>query len=108
MDYCGPKGIALDDFLSWSEESQQAALQWQAWESRRCANCHTHAEDWDAKSGGSKDHQHWHPQICIGCQKKEQAQAALAKDQDKTRGLGLVAVDGPSAKCPVCHPEVRS
>jgi hypothetical protein len=34
MAYCGPKGIELDAFLRWSRRSQQAALDWQAFEGR--------------------------------------------------------------------------
>ena len=105
MAYCGARGIALSTFLGWAEDDQQAALQWQAWESRRCSNCHTHPEDWNPDDGGSRSFQHWHPQVCIGCQRKQQAQDALAADDDKTKGLGLVAADGPAHGCPVCTPE---
>lgn len=102
MAYCGPRGIPLDQFLTWPESSQQAAMHWQARESRR-HDCGTHPEDWDPAHGGSKDFQHWHPVVCIGCQKKQQAMEALKADNDKTKGLGLAAALGPASACPQCN-----
>ena len=44
MAYCGPKGIPLSTFLAWSEADQDAALQWQSHESRRCTQCGAHPD----------------------------------------------------------------
>lgn len=67
MSYCGPKGIPLSEFLSWREDDQQAALMWQAWESRRCGDCGTHPEDWDEDQHGSRDAYKAQPRVCQGC-----------------------------------------
>lgn len=106
MAYCGPRGIALDDFLAWSQHSQDAALVWSAHESRRCPGCGTHPEDWDPAKGGSRDARHWHPEVCVGCQRKQAADADLRKDKDPTRGLGLASAPGGPSSCPTCNPSL--
>src|SRR3546814_15450534 len=45
MRYCGPKGIPLEEFLKWSQSSQDAALEWQAHEDRRCRQCGYHPDE---------------------------------------------------------------
>ena len=63
MAYCGPKGIPLSTFLEWPDSDRWAALEWQAWESRRCRSCGTHAEDW------AEDRYAYQAQLheCEGC-----------------------------------------
>lgn len=100
MAYCGPKGIPLHDFLGWPEESQQAALLWQAHEGKRHSACGTHAEDWFDADGRPVEAQHWHEKVCPGCQRKQRAEEAL--DRDGTRGVFLAAADGPASRCPDC------
>lgn len=67
MDYCGPRGLPLSQFLSWSEDDQQAALAWQSRDAARCKDCGTHAEDWDPEQGGSRDAYHVVIRECQGC-----------------------------------------
>lgn len=67
MAYCGPRGIPLSEFLSWREDDQQAALAWQARESRRCGDCGTHPDDWNPAEGGSRDAYKAQIHICEGC-----------------------------------------
>lgn len=105
MAYCGPRGIPLSTFLGWPEEDQQAALMWQQHEGRRCQDCSTHREDWIDENGRIRTvpPQHWHEEICPGCQAKQRAAKAAAQDADGTRGLVLVAANGPSTTCPTCN-----
>lgn len=97
MAYCGPKGIALDDFLRWSRRSQEAALAWQARESQRCRNCGTHPEDWadDALA------HHAHLEQCKGCQQQQRITEAPEADE---RGVYAVVRPGPAMDCPLCKP----
>lgn len=80
MAYCGPKGIPLSVFLSWSEDDQDAALQWQAHESQRCPQCGTHPdvwrEDWNAMAP--------EPKRCRGCQ----LVAGKRRELSKVDGVG--------------------
>jgi hypothetical protein len=101
MAYVGPRGIPLSAFLSWSPEDQEAALAWQTHESRRHAACGTHPEDFADKR---RPDVHFHPAVCVGCQRLEAARAALAADKDSTRGLSIVAAAGPPVDCPTCNP----
>lgn len=103
MAYCGPKGIPLHEFLAWPQESQQAALMWQAHEARRCPDCRTHREEWFDEDGKPTRPQHWHQEVCPGCQAKQRAAADAEKDEDGTKGTVLVAADGPEHLCPSCR-----
>lgn len=67
MAYCGPHGIPLSTFLAWPESDQQAALAWQAHESRRCHGCGTHPDDWDPDLGGDPRAYGTQARICQGC-----------------------------------------
>ena len=99
MAYCGPKGIPLSTFLSWSLEDQQAALAWQAHEGRRCPSCGSHPEDF-SRDG---DERHFHVSICAGCM-KHKAVADSIKDA-KEPGLHVIAAHGPTRDCPTCNPK---
>lgn len=66
MAYCGPRGIPLSQFLSWSTADQDAALGWAAHEARRCSSCGRHPDDGVV---------HVHEDICPGC-------AALERHRD--------------------------
>jgi hypothetical protein len=64
MNYCGPRGIELDAFLRWSQRSQDAALEWAAYEGRRCQGCGTHPDEW------AEDRYAYHAHLssqCLGC-----------------------------------------
>jgi hypothetical protein len=101
MSYCGPRGIALSTFLSWTPEDQEAALAWQTHEARRHATCGTHPEDFPSREPSDV---HFHPAVCRGCQELERAREQLAADHDVTRGLSIVTAVGPAAECAVCNP----
>lgn len=96
MAYCGPRGIALDDFLSWSRASQDAALGWQSYEARRCRNCGHHPDE-----GAS----HVHTDVCPGCVK-----LSLARDSDEAdiTGAHTHLTHGSAAECPRCMAEVKA
>lgn len=53
MAYCGPRGLALSEFLSWSLTDQDAALAWQEREKLKCPGCGVYRDEWDADLGGS-------------------------------------------------------
>lgn len=103
MAYCGPKGIPLSTFLGWSEDDQQAALAWQGHEARR-HTCGTHPEDWVGPEGQRVEAVHYVEQVCRGCQVRAVAEERLEQGRDGTRGLGLVAHNGPAHDCPSCSP----
>lgn len=72
MDYCGPRGIPYDVFISeWSPLSQQAALEWSIRERSRCSGCGSPAEDWDADRGGHRQAYHAEGYRCLGCEQLE-------------------------------------
>lgn len=73
MDYCGPKGIAYDDFLAWSEMSRNSAIAWQIEQSLSCDGCGTRREEWDEKRGGSRNAYHAETFRCPGCRRIEEA-----------------------------------
>lgn len=89
MDYCGPRGIPLSEFLSWDDDDQDAALLWQAHESRRCSGCGTHPEEWDPATGGRRDAYKPELRMCPGCMQLEQRRAQLA-DGPAMHGAHLV------------------
>ncbi|MGN8245234.1 hypothetical protein ACTHAM_002353 [Cellulomonas soli] len=92
MAYCGPRGIPLSAFLSWSQHDQDAALEWAGYESRRCRGCGSHPDE------GAR---HAHVDICDGCVKQEAATRA-SKDEP---GAHVRLVAGTLAQCPRCVAE---
>jgi len=99
MDYCGPRGIALDVFLRWPRASQDAALQWAAYEGRRCRSCGTHPEEWADDPLAF----HAHLDQCPGC--REQQRLAEAPEAKQGRGVRAVMATGPASACPRCRPD---
>ncbi|MFL6141571.1 MAG: hypothetical protein ACJ72N_06850 [Labedaea sp.] len=87
MAYCGPRGIPLSEFLSWRESDQQAALAWQAYESRRCAGCGSHPDDWDPDLGGDPRAWRAETRICQGC--VELQRRHTEPDNQNVRGLHI-------------------
>ena len=76
MAYCGPRGLPLSVFLTtWSPEDQEAALEWSAYEARRHPVCGTHPEDF---ADPMNPDVHFHPAVCVGCQRRESAEAQLS------------------------------
>lgn len=92
MAYCGPRGIPLSTFLSWSKDDQAAALAWSGYESRRCRNCGFHPDE---------DQRHTHTDICPGCVKRDQA----AKAAEDTPGAHVRLAHGTAATCDRCQLE---
>lgn len=99
MAYCGPHGIALSTFLRWDVSDQEAALEWQAYEARRCRSCGSHPEDWAEDSRAHHAHLHQ----CPGCQQTERLrQSNEAKDAG--HGVQVVLAHGHAENCPRCQP----
>lgn len=92
MAYCGPRGIPLSTFLSWSKGDQEAALAWSGHESRRCRSCGYHPDE---------DLQHVHVDVCPGCVKRD-AHAKAAKD---VAGAHVRLAHGTAASCERCQLE---
>jgi len=108
MDYCGPKGLGLHEFLSWPQESQDAALAWQAYNNRRCGQCGVHLDDWKEDLGGDREAWHAEQYTCPGCLKLGRLQETL---QDAKGGIGpgvhtRLALGAPH-DCPRCTPDGR-
>lgn len=98
MAYCGPRGIALSEFLRWDERDQEAALAWSGYEGRRCKSCGTHPEEW----ADDKLAYHAHLTECVGCRQRER----LANTDEAKKGEGRYATmaGGPATECPQCKP----
>lgn len=96
MAYCGPRGIALDEFLRWPPHSQQAALDWQAYENRRCRSCGVHPDD--VAEGAF----HAHLEQCKGCQARERV--SEAKEAHEGRGVYAVVQPVAAPNCSRCKP----
>lgn len=80
MAYIGPLGIPLSTFLSWPEHDQDAALLWQAHESKRCHNCGTHPYDWNPDKGGRRHAYLAQVVRCPGCSVVDSAQKTNEKE----------------------------
>jgi hypothetical protein len=102
MAYCGPRGIELDTFLRWSRRSQHYALEWQAYESRRCRGCGTHPDDW--AEDGTAHHAHLSDQ-CPGCLARHRVEAHLTENGKKPMepGRHVALPHGPAKDCPRCN-----
>lgn len=87
MAYCGPHGIPLSEFLRWPAADQQAALAWQAHESRRCHGCGSHPDDWDPELGGDLHAYRAVTRICQGC--VELQRRHTEPDNQDVRGLHI-------------------
>jgi hypothetical protein len=96
MAYCGPRGIPLSDFLSWSDDDQDAALGWQSDDNARCRSCGTHPDEW--RVGGRRAF-HAHARRCPGCEQLEQVRAAAPLDGE---GVHHHLARGTAKGCPVC------
>jgi len=105
MDYCGPKGIPLSEFLSWSVDDQDAALSWQQRENRRCPGCGTHPGDWNETEGGSR--YAWHGEIlsCPGCAEQQRMQESPQMKDPLLRGMHVHLRPGAHAECVRCRPQ---
>jgi hypothetical protein len=103
MDYCGPKGIPLDVFLTWKESSQDAALAWQFHENRRCSGCGTHPDDWNEKQGGSRMAYHGEWYTCPGCIEQERLRES-PEIQKAGRGVHVRLAHGSHGECNRCAP----
>jgi hypothetical protein len=95
MAYCGPKGIPLSTFLSWHPDDQEAALVWQAHESRRCRSCGYHPDDGPV---------HTHVDVCPGCVANEQRSRS---DDSKVRGGQIKLATGTTDQCERCTHELE-
>lgn len=97
MAYCGPHGIPLSVFLRWDVSDQDAALDWSAYEGRRCKSCGTHPAEWETRESF-----HAHPVQCRGCQAQQRVSEAIRDSGE--RGVYVTTVPGSAADCPACMP----
>jgi len=96
MAYCGPRGIPLSAFLGWDPADQAAALQWQAYENRRCQSCGYHPEEGD---------RHAHVDVCPGCVARAHVDES---DDAKVRGAHVRMAAGTPGTCPRCVSEIAA
>jgi len=106
MSYCGPKGIPLSRFLSWSEQDQDAALAWQAHDNRRCPGCGTHPDDWVEDKGGSRYAYHAEAYVCQGCVESQRMTESEAVVKGG-RGVHVRLAAGSHGDCARCRPKGR-
>jgi hypothetical protein len=103
MAYCGPRGIALSEFLRWDRSDQDAALEWQAREGRRCKQCGTDPLDW------SEDRFAFHAHVgdqCPGCLARHRREQAEKKNDGGLQpGEHVELAHGPFGDCPRCNPK---
>ena len=104
MAYCGPRGIALSAFLSWSQADQDAALGWAAHEARRCSGCGTHPDDWNEAAGGSRYAYHAEIHQCEGCMHLQRTKEGERFASGQERGLQPRLAHGPTSDCTRCRP----
>jgi hypothetical protein len=95
MAYCGPRALPLSTFLAWPESDQRAALDWQAYEARRCKNCGIHPDD--IADGAF----HAHLEQCKGCQARERM-TDTREARDGQRGVYAVVLPVAAPHCPRC------
>jgi len=95
MRYVGPRGIPLDGFLSWPQESQNAVLTWQGHEAARCGGCGVHPDEGPM---------HTHVEICLVCA----AKAAAATETKDVPGAHVLLAPGTRGDCPKCLAEMRT
>lgn len=105
MAYCGPRGIPLSVFLTWHQNDQDAALAWQAHESRRYPDG-THPDDWNEERGGSRRAYHAHVDVHPGAVLIEAAQGT--EDFQNTRGAHVHLARGPVTDCERCMRDFHS
>jgi tRNA(Ile)-lysidine synthase TilS/MesJ len=98
MAYCGPRGIALSDFLRWDVQDQADALDWAEFEARRCPQCGTHPDEW----ADDPLAYHAHLEQCPGC--KERQRLTESPEAQQGRGIYVRSAVGPAAECPRCRP----
>lgn len=104
MAYCGPRGIPLSAFLEWPEWDQDAALGWQAHESRRCGSCGTHPDDWNPKRDGDREAYHAEDVQCPGCRETQaySAHPEVTLRAESVRGMHIRLAPGSRKSCPHC------
>lgn len=96
MDYCGPRGIPLETFLDWPQLSQDAALTWAGYESRRCGECGVHPDEGP---------HHPHVNVCAHCAARD---AAAKSEEGQLPGAHVTMAHGTSLDCPRCQLERRA
>jgi hypothetical protein len=99
MDYCGPRGIALTEFLRWSQRDQDAALAWTSYEARRCRGCGTHPDEW------ADDPRAYHAHLSEQCPGCLASHRLTERHKDGLEpGVRVVLPQIPATACPQCRP----
>lgn len=94
MSVVGPRAMPLGEFLSWSQDDQDAQLVWQAREAARCPGCGRHPDDGP---------QHHHVVVCPSCVDRDR----VAKQAAEIPGAHVIPVAGARATCPTCLQDAR-
>lgn len=97
MNYVGPRGIPLSEFLQWAPDDQQAALAWQADQNERCPHCGTAEWEWEQDPMFAATE----TRVCRGCNLRGHEQKAQSKTAEHMPGLYVALVprqaDPPAA-----------
>lgn len=96
MAYCGPHGIAWDEFLGWAKVSRDAAIVWQLRQQQTCKSCGTHPDAWDPERGGHEFAYRAEPRACRGCETVADAQKQIPKEHLEA-GAHIALVHNPEA-----------
>lgn len=96
MAYCGPRGIAWDEFLAWSKTSRDAAIVWQLRHQQACGSCGTHPDAWDPARGGHDHAYVAEVRSCRGCETVASAQKQIPKELVEI-GAHIALVHNPEA-----------
>lgn len=86
MAVCHHYQVSHSHFLGgpdeWTPLDRAKAIWWWVREQERCGSCGTRASEWDESRGGHRHAYKGVPVLCAGCEKKEQAERALPKDNN--------------------------
>jgi len=102
MAYCGPRGIALSDFLRWDDRSQDAALEWAAREARRCGGCGTDPDEWADNPHAHHAHLTRECPGCVAVSRMQKQAGELAP------GVRIALPQIPAAACTQCNPRAAA
>lgn len=98
MDYCAPHGIALSEFLRWEQRDQDAALEWSAYEARRCRGCGSHPDDW------AEDRFAYHAHLSEQCPGCLAVHRLGERHKQLDPGVRIVLPRQPARECRQCNP----
>lgn len=88
-----PLGIPYSEFLEWSDEDQDLALEFKAQERITCSSCGTNPDDWFDNDGYYIEPAPYKVRAkrCLGCESLSEEHKRLGSDRKYVMGLDAVA-----------------